>query len=307
MAYEGATETCMGDLTPEIKVQNYGLTTLTSFDIEVLVNGVQNSITPWTGNLATYQLATITLPAINGITGTTQIEIKTTNPNGGTDDDMSNNDVSFTATLAYQTAHIDLIVAITTDRWASETTWDIKTSSGLGIASGGPWADLSANGTTVQTPVNVTLSHDECYTFTIYDSYGDGINSGYGVGSYSVTDGNGIVLASGGTFTDEESEQFRTTALSTSISENTIVNAISIYPNPVNDIATLSFTTTEKSKTAITIFNILGEVVYSNEIGSLSSGQHIMPISTSSISEGMYFVNLITNNKIITKKITIVR
>ena len=154
--------------------------------------------------------------------------------------------------------------------------------------------------------MNVTLSQDECFTFTIYDSYGDGINSGYGVGSYSVTDGNGTVLASGGTFTDEESEQFRT-ALSSSISENTIVNAISIFPNPVNDIATLSFTTTEKSKTAITIFNILGEVVYSNEIGSLASGQHIMPISTSGISEGMYFVNLITNNKIITKKITIVR
>jgi len=32
-----------------------------------------------------------------------------------------------------------------------------------------------------------------------------------------------------------------------------------------------------------------------------------MPISTSGIMEGMYFVNLITNNKIITKKITIVR
>jgi hypothetical protein len=306
MAYEGATETCLGDLTPEIKVQNYGLTTLTSFDIEVLVNGVQNSVTPWTGNLATYQLTTITLPTISGITGTTQIEIKTTNPNGGTDDDMSNNDVSFTASLAYQAAHVDVTVAVTTDQYGAETTWDIKASSGLGIASGGPWSNLSASGTTVQTPVNVTLSQDECYTFTIYDSYGDGINSGYGVGSYSVTDGNGTVLASGGTFTDEESEQFRT-GLSSSISENTIVNAISIYPNPVNDIATLSFTTTEKSKTAITIFNILGEVVYSNEIGSLSSGQHIMPISTSGISEGMYFVNLITNNKIITKKITIVK
>ena len=109
-------------------------------------------------------------------------------------------------------------------------------------------------------------------------------------------------------FSDEESSQFRTGVSSpSSVEENTIVNTISIYPNPVNDIATLSFTTTEKSKTAITIFNILGEVVYSNEIGSLSSGQHIMPISTSGISEGMYFVNLITNNKIITKKITIVK
>ena len=311
MTYEGATETCLGTLTPELKVQNYGLTTLTSFDIEVLVNGVQNSVTPWTGNLATYQLTTITLPTISGITGTSQIEIKTTNPNGGIDNDMSNNDVSFVATLAYQSAHIDVTVAITTDQYGSETTWDIK-AAGLTVSSGGPWTDLSGSGTTVQTPVIVTLSPDECYTFTIYDSYGDGICCSYGNGGYSVTDGNSYTLASGGyttaSFTDEESAQFRTGVTSpSSIEENSIVETISIFPNPVNDIATLSFTTTEKSKTAITIFNILGEVVYSNEIGSLASGQHIMPISTSGISEGMYFVNLITNNKIITKKITIVR
>ena len=86
-----------------------------------------------------------------------------------------------------------------------------------------------------------------------------------------------------------------------------IVEKISIYPNPANDIATLSFTTTETSTVAINITNILGEIIYSHEIGSLSSGQHIMPISTSRITEGMYFVTLITNNKIITKKITIVR
>ena len=92
-----------------------------------------------------------------------------------------------------------------------------------------------------------------------------------------------------------------------SVEENNIIETISIYPNPVNDIATLSFATTEKSKTAISITNILGEIVYSNKIGKIPSGQHIMPISTSGIMEGMYFVNLITNNKIITKKITIVR
>ena len=135
MTYEGGTETCLGDLTPEIKVQNYGLNALTSFDIEVLVNGTQNSITPWTGNLTTYQLTSITLPTITGITGTSQIEIKTTNPNGGPDDDMSNNDISFTATLSYQTAHIDVTVNITTDQYPDETTWDIKTISGLTVAN----------------------------------------------------------------------------------------------------------------------------------------------------------------------------
>ena len=75
------------------------------------------------------------------------------------------------------------------------------------------------------------------------------------MGSYSVTDGNAYSLASGGQFTDEESSQFRTGISSpSSIEETNIVEKISIYPNPVNDIATLSFTTTEKSKTAISYY-----------------------------------------------------
>lgn len=95
---------------------------------------------------------------------------------------------------------------------------------------------------------------------------------------------------------------------SSSISDqSSIVNAMNIYPNPANDMATLSFSTTEKSKATISMTTILGETVYNNEIGALTAGQHIMPISTVEMAEGIYFINLITNNKIITKKITIVK
>lgn len=308
MIYEGVTETCSGDLTPEIEVQNYGLTTLTSFDIEVLVNGVQHSVTPWTGNLATYQITNVTLPSITGITANANIEIKTSNPNGGSDDDMSNNDINFTATLSYQNAHVDVTVAITTDAYGSETTWDIKSSSGQTILAGGPYNDLTSSGTTPQTPQTTTLIQDACYTFTIYDAYGDGICCGYGQGSYSVTDGNGHSLASGGQFDNEESAQFRTQISSpSSIEENNIAKEFNLFPNPANEIATLTFSTSIESKVVINITNTLGKIVYKNEIGNLSAGKHIMPISTVALVEGMYFVNLMTDNKIITKKITIVK
>ena len=64
---------------------------------------------------------------------------------------------------------------------------------------------------TPQTPINVTLSADECYNFSIYDTYGDGICCAWGQGSYTLADGNGTVLASGGQFTDVESTTFKTT------------------------------------------------------------------------------------------------
>ncbi len=324
MAYEGTTETCLGNLTPEIKVQNYGLTTLTSFDIEVLVNGVQNSVTPWTGNLATYQLATITLPTITGITGTSSIDIKTTNPNGGSDDDMSNNDINFTATLAYQTAHVDVTVEITTDQYGSETTWDIKSSSGVGIASGGPYADGSVS---PQTPVTTTLSQDECYTFTIYDSYGDGICCSYGQGSYLVTDGNGYTLASGGQFSDEEKTQFRTeisspiswdcdgqgncsdpgtgngmystqsacqSACLPPLSAYEEISNLLVYPNPVKGVLTIN-----GIYKSVEIYDIYGKLVLSSDAKQT--------INVSSLSNGIYFININTNNVITVKKITIAK
>ena len=89
--------------------------------------------------------------------------------------------------------------------------------------------------------------------------------------------------------------------------EENLINTINIYPNPVNNVATLSFITNEKSNTTINITNTLGKIVYINKIPSLSAGKHIIDISTNNISEGMYFVNFITNNKIITKKITVIK
>ena len=208
-AYNGQTETCDGSLTPEITFQNYGLTNLTSLDIKVYMNGVLKSTTPWTGSLATYQVDNVMLPIIfNAAFGF--IEIRTTLPNGQLDDDITNNNAYFNSTLAQQNVDVDLTIEITTDQYGSETTWDIRTSSGLGVAAGGPYNDLSSSGTTVQIPVQVSLNSLECYTFTIYDDYGDGICCNYGNGSYTVTDGNGNPVAVGGGFNDEQSTMFRT-------------------------------------------------------------------------------------------------
>jgi len=305
--YIGETLTCEGGLTPEIKIQNYGLTPLTSATIEVFVNGVSDTIIQWAGNLLTYDTDDITLPALIGLTGNEAITIEVTNPNGGVDNDPSNNQtIAFNVVMATQNTSTNVTVQIVTDAYGSETRWSIKTSSGLTVANGGPYNDLGSAGTTTQTPITTSLNPNECHTFTITDSYGDGINAGYGAGSYTVTDGNGTILGSGGSFADEESSQFKTGNLS-SIDNNSIANNISIYPNPTNDIANITFSTTERSNAQLNITNVIGEVVYSNNIGMLSEGQHFMPITTSGISEGIYFVNLIINDKVITNKITIIK
>ena len=104
-------------------------------------------------------------------------------------------------------------IQITTDRYGSETTWELYDSLGEVIASGGPWADGSANQAYPRPNVDVCLGSGT-YTFVIYDSYGDGMNTGTGVGFYRLVHMNsdftveGAQIATGGTFSDFDSVEF---------------------------------------------------------------------------------------------------
>lgn len=82
------------------------------------------------------------------------------------------------------------------DNYPEETSWAILDQNGDVIGSGGPY---------INQLINSTLEVEEClpsgcYSFIIYDAYGDGMCCQSGNGSYQVLDENGIVLASGGSF-----------------------------------------------------------------------------------------------------------
>ena len=91
-------------------------------------------------------------------------------------------------------------VNITTDQYGSETSWTLKNSSGSTVASGSGYGNNTSY-------VDESCLVNGTYTFTINDSYGDGICCSYGNGSYSVTV-NGSTVASGGQFTSTESKSF---------------------------------------------------------------------------------------------------
>ena len=323
--YSGATLTC-GDLTPEIMIQNYGIVPLTSVTIDVAVNGVSVSSTPWSGNLTTYATYNVTLPVLTGLTNNDAVTITVSMPNGMTDADPSNNPaVSFNVQMVQTTnVNVDVTVNITTDQYASETTWDIVSSTGQTVASGGPYS----TGNAPQTPVTTTLNTNECYFFTIYDSYGDGICCTYGNGSFTVTDGWGTVISSGGTFLTEDGEAFQTgsgggppnswdcispgncqdpgtgqgqystqtaclaACVATYIPEN--ISNLSVYPSPVKDILTI-----KGDYIAVDIFDIFGKLVLSSE--------YAKNINVSSLADGIYMINITTEEGIQNQKITITK
>jgi hypothetical protein len=94
-----------------------------------------------------------------------------------------------------------LTLELRTDNYPAETTWNIKNAAGAVIYSGGPYATPNTLNT-----VNLCLPTG-CYTFTINDSYGDGICCTYGSGFYKIKQG-GTTLIQGGQFASSEMKPF---------------------------------------------------------------------------------------------------
>ncbi len=98
---------------------------------------------------------------------------------------------------------VDLTLTIVLDNYPEETSWTVTNSSGSTVASGGTYGSQPDGSTVVE---NISLA-DGDYTFTIFDSYGDGICCSYGSGSYTLADDSGVI-ASGGQFGSSEATSF---------------------------------------------------------------------------------------------------
>ncbi len=205
---------CGSSVEPAVVIKNMGADDLTSLEIEYNINGGSSQIFNWTGNLGFNLAQEVILPSI---TFTPQpnnsFEVTVSNPNGQPDPNPDNNTLSESFLAAPQVNTPSVNFEIKTDQYPSETTWKVKNSSGTILYSGGPYTGAN----TVYTAV-WTLSDQECYTFTIYDEYGDGICCAYGNGYYKLMDAGNIVFAQGGEFGTEETKPFER------IGEN-IVNA----------------------------------------------------------------------------------
>ena len=307
----------------EVIIRNYGSAPLTSLDITYDINGGASTTYPWTGNLASAGTETVTIPNVSAIPMISNtVNFSLSNPNGSPDQNTANDNGSATfaglASANSGTATID----ITTDDYGNEITWVLQ-ENGSTIASGGPYAA----GSSITAPTAyATLTNGECYSFIIYDSYGDGILS---PGSYMVKDVLGNTIASlGSNYTTEDQTNFESSGAApaaswdcdavngcvdpgtglgqytsagactavcnvTSINENN-TSEFNIYPNPVKNALTIT-----GDYSSANIYDVFGKLVLTSET------QKTIDVST--LSNGVYFVNINTENTITVKKITIAK
>lgn len=84
-------------------------------------------------------------------------------------------------------------------------------------------------------------------------------------------------------------------------------NTIIVYPNPINNNANLKFLLTEKTTISVCVYDIMGQKVMQQNYGSFESGICEIPINTSYLHSGNYFINLQMNNAILHKKVLVVK
>jgi PKD repeat protein len=195
---------CGSSLEPVVVIKNLGSDNLTTLDINYNVNGGASQTFGWTGDLGFNLSEEVTLPAISfDPEANNTIEIMVSNPNGQPDPNPGNDLISQAFMAAPQVNTVEVNFELKTDQYPSETTWEVKNSAGTTVYSGGPYAAPN----TIYTEV-WSLPDADCYTFTIYDEYGDGICCAYGNGYYKLKDGDMVVFAQGGEFGTEETKPF---------------------------------------------------------------------------------------------------
>ena len=215
-----STTVCSGSFTPTVTLRNFGQNTLTSVVINYQWNGAAATFN-WTGSLTTGQTAQVNLPVQTGPAGQYTFTAFTSLPNGVADQNNSNNQsqVSFAMDPNGQTVNLTIV----TDCYGDEITWNIKNSANQVIASGGPFTNLPSGSTTIY-PICLPLG---CYTFTIVDSYGDGMNGSQWPNC--ATNGNYFMTGPGG------NTLFQMTAVNANFGFTTSHNFCVTAPNILND------------------------------------------------------------------------
>ncbi len=184
-------------------------------------------------------------------------------------------------------------LTITFDNYPEETSWEITDNDGNVVFAGGTYKD-EPDGSTKTIHMAIAPG---CYTFTMKDSYGDGMCCSYGNGSYSFKkDSDGTVLASGASYKKSESTDFCLNANGFASSENGIhenMIDLDIYPNPVNEFMMLKVKDENMDK--FIIMNMAGQKVLSGDINDDT-------INVSKLKAGVYFIKVMSDKKNITQR-----
>ena len=281
-----------------LKVYNYGANEITNMQIAYGSAVTAEQTFDWTGSITSDQEVFVELPDVAVNVGqNTNVFAKLVSINGTPIEDAQK-----TATIkkdAPKEGNGDkLKIIIKTDQYASECSWKLSDGNGNVLE------DKSYSGNSiVRDTVIVPLTETGCYVFEIFDSYGDGGTT------YKIYDGSEkrLVNGTGSSYGSYKAVDIKILSLvGLEEAEGAILQTLA-YPNPVNDMLNLEISMLESTHANISVVDMLGREVISLGEVSLATGNNKFEINTSNLSNGAYFVKIISNAGITSKKISVNR
>jgi hypothetical protein len=316
--------------SPVVKVRNSGSSTINSITFSY---GVKDSAAvqyTWTGTLVSLHdtdialnpLPTLTNMSLAGLNGVCNFIVKILTVNGTADQDSTNNVLQSTFVVAPTWPNKFLVTLKTnneinfdepgTGSDPSETSWQITDMNNNILFS-----KLNASVSTTYKDT-ISLPVNGFYKLTINNIGCDGLqwwlwteNTGYGItsGSFEVSKlGTGTAIPMNGynytgTFNNDFGcgfSQYFTTEESTvgivTLKNNT--SDILVYPNPAMDNITIENTSMDIKDEQISIYNIQGELLLRQPMLQAKT-----IINVSSLSNGVYVMEVKTENGVVVKKV----
>ena len=93
----------------------------------------------------------------------------------------------------------------------------------------------------------------------------------------------------------------------TGIQDVEAISNAAMFPNPTNDDATMFFDLVENTNINLEVVNMMGQQVFVQSFGDMLSGNHRVEIPASQLNAGFYFVNLRTDNGVVSTKLQVLR
>ena len=300
------TSLCGSNYIPNVTISNGGSQTVTTAVISYSIDGGTAQNYYWNGSLAQFQTQVINLPPVQLLPGNHTFSATVSQVNNGVDELSVNNatNTQFLVTSINQTSNL-LKVTLLTDNYSSETYMEVLSSNGTVVwfqgnesFAGNYGTGMTPGPTDPTSPLldnttynwDVPLSLNDCYTFKIYDYYGDGLVGFQADGSLSLANHNNINFYTLSTpnFGAELGIVFKNnSSIGIEESENQELN---VFPNPANDLLFINLPSSSKQ---ISIVDIYGKLIYS-EPALLESNE----LKISSLASGTYWLKVdLTNGR----------
>jgi thiol-disulfide isomerase/thioredoxin len=306
--YTGGATACPGEpVNMSVDMMNLGVTNLQYATIDVMVGGSSVLSYDWSGDLETYGITNVDLGTAT-FDADTDFTIEITSSDDNDANNMSEGAVAL-ATDATSLVHVEIMV----DNWPQEIGWSITDDMGSVIESVAIGSVAGSAGDIVEWWVSVPSTG--CYTFTIVDDYGDGISGsqwgsidGYcTVKSYN----DDIVYIStiydydGSYDYEAESAGMSVSSVNVGVAEQTLSDVTRVFPNPFAEQTNLQFSTTEAGEASIVVYNLVGEQIINDNLGSLPAGEHNHIMNFNGVTAGVYLVTLNAGGQTTTMRVTL--